>query len=343
MNPEVGLLLDNRYLRHAIEARSAENPERLRRLVPAVRETFGKKCLTFEAQGADMAKIEAVHSSFYLQQVMEHQLSGDPYSYDKDTYLMTQSMQTAELAAGGCLLMADHIMAGDCRRGFAMVRPPGHHAEQGRGMGFCILNNVAITAQYLRSRYQLKRILVLDFDVHHGNGTQEVFYATDEVLFVSIHQRGIFPFSGTVAEIGSGPGEGYTINLPVFAQSGDQEYTYLIGKTLQTIIEQYLPQFILVSAGYDGHKDDSISNIYLTTEWFKTVTMMLRQYAAEACNHKLLMVLEGGYNPESLGEAVMATLEALVAPAKGKVGVLYSERGHQILREHPLHEHWTMY
>jgi len=343
MSSNIGLLLDDRYLQHAIAARSPENPERLRQLVPAVRDRYGAKCRIWQAQGADRPEIEAVHSSFYLQQILEHQNAANPYSYDKDTYLMAESLRTAELAAGGCLLLADHIMAGDCERGFAMIRPPGHHAEQGRGMGFCIVNNVAVTAEYLRSRYKLNRILILDFDAHHGNGTQEIFYGTEEILFVSIHQRGIFPFSGQVEEIGSGSGKGYNINLPVFAQSGDQEFTYLLGKTLQMLVEQYLPQFILVSAGYDGHKDDSISNINLTTEWFTLVTMLLRQYAADACGGKLMMVLEGGYNPNSLAEAVVATIDGLVAPEKKKIGILYSERAHQVLREHPFHDYWTMY
>ena len=256
---------------------------------------------------------------------------------------MPQSMQTAELAAGGCLLLADKIMAGEIKHGFAMIRPPGHHAEAGRGMGFCILNNVAIAAQYLRKSYGLKRILIIDFDVHHGNGTQEVFYSTDEVLFVSIHQKGIFPFSGEAADRGVDAGVGYTINLPVYPQSGDQEFTYLLGRTLQALVEQYLPQFILVSAGYDGHKDDTISNIHLTTEWFKMVTLMLRQYAADVCDDRLLMVLEGGYNPVSLGKSVMATIEGLVAQGRNKVGIPFSERAHQILREHPFHDHWTIY
>jgi acetoin utilization deacetylase AcuC-like enzyme len=209
-------------------------------------------------------------------------------------------------------------------------------------MGFCILNNVAITAQYLIRTYHLSRILVVDFDAHHGNGTQEIFYGTDKVLFVSIHQKGIFPFSGEASELGEGEGRGYNINLPVHSQFGDQEYTYLIGRTLQMVVEQYLPQIIIVSAGYDGHQDDTISGLQLTTEWFGAVTSMFKQHAREACDGKLLMILEGGYNPISLGASVMATLEKLVSTKNEKTGVLYSERAFQIIKDHPMQDFWTM-
>ncbi|EKD34928.1 MAG: hypothetical protein ACD_75C02122G0002, partial [uncultured bacterium] len=238
--------------------------------------------------------------------------------------------------------LADRIMEGTLAHGFAMIRPPGHHAEPGRGMGFCIINNVAVTAQYLRRKYHLNRILILDFDAHHGNGTQEVFYDTDEVLVISIHQRDLFPFTGKASEAGSGPGEGYTINVPVFAQFGDLEYTFLLGRILQSVMEQYLPQIILVSAGYDGHRDETISGTLLTTEWYGLITAMLKQYAREVCGDRLLMILEGGYNPVSLEASVLATLDSLLAARRDKIGVFFSERANQVLKNHPLHSCWTL-
>ena len=335
-------MVDDRYLDHAISGRSLENPQRIRRLAGLVKERYSARCLSCQARLADSAAIEAVHSSFYLQQLREHIVRPDPYSYDRDTYLMEHSFYVAELAAGGCLELADRIMAGDIASGFALIRPPGHHAEPGRGMGFCVFNNVAITAQYLRHNYQLNRILILDFDAHHGNGTQEVFYDTDEVLFLSVHQGGIFPFSGEMSELGTGKGEGDTINIPVFAQFGDAEYTFLLGRVLQGVVEQYLPQIILVSAGYDAHRDETISGTLLTTQWYGLITKMLQQYAHDACGGRLLMILEGGYNPVSLEASVLMTFDSLLQPRQDKIGVLYAERAARLLNNHPLQKYWTL-
>ncbi len=342
MKSKLGLLVDDRYFDHAISQPSPENPERLRRLASIVREKYTENCLICPARTADLADIEAVHSSFYLQQLRDHILRTDPYSYDRDTYLMEHSFYIAELAAGGCLELADRLMGGEIDYGFAMIRPPGHHAEPGRGMGFCVFNNVSITAQYLRRKYHLNRILILDFDAHHGNGTQEVFYDTDQVLFISLHQRGIFPFSGEITEVGVGKGEGYTINIPVFPQFGDVEYTFLLGRILQSVVEQYLPQIILVSAGYDGHKDETISGTLLSTEWYGLITAMLQQYAHEACGDRLLMVLEGGYNPVSLEASVLTTFDSLLTPRQEKIGIFFSERANQLIKDHPMRHYWTL-
>lgn len=342
MKNKVGFLVDDRYLDHATSRRSPENPERLRRLTSIVRERYTERCLACRARTADSADIEAVHSPFYLQQLREHILRPDPYSYDRDTYLMEHSFYVAELAAGGCLELADRIMAGDIESGFAVIRPPGHHAEPGRGMGFCVFNNVSITAQYLRRKYQLNRILIVDFDAHHGNGTQETFYDTNEVMFISVHQGGLFPFSGGVTEIGAGKGKGYTINIPVFPQFGDVEYTFLLGRILQGVVEQYLPQIILVSAGYDSHKDETISGTLLSTEWYGQITRMLKQYAHDACGDRLLMVLEGGYNPVSLEASVLATFDSLLMPRRDKIGIYFSERANRLIKDHPMRNYWTL-
>jgi acetoin utilization deacetylase AcuC-like enzyme len=342
MNNKFGLLLDNRYFNHVIERHSAENPERIRHLYATVREEYQDRICSFAPRAASIEDIQAVHSSFYLQQIREYSVHSDPYLYDRDTYLMEDSLDTALLAAGGCLEMADAVMNKTIDQGFALIRPPGHHAEPGRGMGFCILNNIGITAKYLRNKYQINRILILDFDVHHGNGTQEVFYDSNEVLFISLHQRGIFPYSGAADEIGKDLGAGYTINVPVYPQFGDSEYTYLVGRLLQAVMEQYLPQIILVSAGFDGHKDDSISAVLLSTEWYGNITTMLRQYARDVCENRLIFILEGGYNPVSLECSVLSTLNSFLKPETSRIGVMYSERADKLLRNHPLKSYWTM-
>jgi len=306
MNNRLGLLFDERYLRHRTAKRSLENPGRLRLLNQVVLDRYAGRCTIVPPREATVAEIEAVHSRFYLDQLREHAAHPEPFSYDPDTYLMEESLHTAALAAGGCLTLGDAIMNGAIDCGYALVRPPGHHAEAGRGMGFCVLNNVAIVARYLRDRYQLQRILIIDFDIHHGNGTQEIFYESPEVMFVSIHQRDLFPATGRASETGSGAGAGYTFNVETHAQFGDAEYTFLLGRLLQGIVEQFLPQVILVSDG------------------------------------RLLFVLEGGYNPLSLQDGVLVTLDRLLEPDGARIGVPFSERAETVLRHHPLKSRWNI-
>lgn len=337
-----GIVFDNRYMDHRITQATRENPERLRSLFATVKQQYNGSLETMRPREACMEDIEQIHSNFYLNQIREHAIKHDPFSYDKDTYLMDQSLATAQLAAGGCLELADQIMGGNMEQGFALIRPPGHHAEPGRGMGFCILNNIAITAQYLQDHFQLNRILVIDFDIHHGNGTQEAFYDSDKVLFISIHQNNIFPFSGDAAEIGNAEGLGYNINIPVHSQFGDQEYTFLLGKLLQSVAEQYMPEIILVSAGYDGHREDSISSTLLSTRSFYTMTTLLKQCARDICGNRLLFILEGGYNPVSLEKSVLATIDSLLQPNGSRVGILHSERADALFKNHPLHSFWTL-
>lgn len=342
MSKKPGLLMDQRLFRHAINGASVENPNRLRSIYRSLSDcALGSRFFPIQAAPADTAAVEAIHSRFYLDQLRVHASLEDPFSYDRDTYVMSETMDCAFLAAGGCLQAADAIMAGEIDRGFALVRPPGHHAEPGRGMGFCVLNNAAITAAWLRTHYGLSRILIFDFDVHHGNGSQDAFYCTKDVLFFSIHQNNLFPFTGSASEIGEGAGEGYTINVPVFAQYGDVEYTYLAGQILQAIAEQYLPQFILVSAGFDGHRDDSMSKTQLSTDWFATITRLVRRLAVDYGESRLLILLEGGYNPASLHASVMAVLEALAEPDPQSVGILYSQRAARLIAEHPAKRYWT--
>jgi acetoin utilization deacetylase AcuC-like enzyme len=337
-----GILFDNRLFRHVINQHSPENPKRLRSLYQCLdTPVYHDQFLRIAADRIDMEAVEAVHPRFYLDQIRTHSQSIDPFAYDKDTYVMADTLDSAVLAAGGCLDMAEAVMSGTLDKGFALIRPPGHHAEPGRGMGFCVLNNIAIIAAWLRRVYGLSRILIFDFDVHHGNGTQEAFYGTNEVLVCSFHQNDLFPFTGQASELGEGKGRGYNVNVPVYPQYGDIEYTYLTGQVLQNLVEQYMPQIILVSAGFDGHQDDPISKTHLTTQWFATVTAMLKQMADGTCDGRLLMVLEGGYNPESLQKSVIATLKALVDENCQRVGIMHSSRAASLLANHPVKQFWT--
>ncbi len=339
---KLGLVFDNRYLHHSISTPSPENPDRVRSLYQHLQQNDNTSISHIRPREATRDEICLAHSPFYVEQLREHAVKSDPFSYDRDTYLMEDSLPTARLAAGGCFNLADQIMAGELDYGFALVRPPGHHAMGGRGMGFCIFNNIALSAEYLREQYGLSRILILDFDIHHANGTQEIFYDTNEVLVCSIHQKGIFPFSGSPQETGSGAGQGYTVNIPVYPQFGDPEYTYLLGRLLQGLVEQYLPQFLLVSAGFDGHIDDTISGTLLSTEWYGLITHILRHHASESCDNRLLYVMEGGYNPIALEASVLSTIDAMVKNKLSRPGILSVPRAKKIFDGHPLHQHWTI-
>jgi acetoin utilization deacetylase AcuC-like enzyme len=342
MNNKPGILLDNRLFRHAIDRQSPENPERLRNLYQRLNAPeYRKRFRRIPARSATNEAVEAIHSRFYLDQIVEHGHLTEPYSFDRDTYIMSETLECAYLAAGGCLQMADAIMSGAIDRGFALVRPPGHHAEPGRAMGFCVLNNAAITAAWLQREYGLRRILVFDFDVHHGNGTQEAFYGSNEVLVLSIHQNDLFPFSGAMADLGESQGTGYSINVPVFPRYGDSEYTFLAGHLLQALVEQYMPQIIIVSAGFDGHIDDPISKTHLTTRWYATITKLLHRLSLESCQGRLMLVLEGGYNPTALQASIMAVLEALQDPDPPVVGIMPSARAAKLIADHPAKQFWT--
>lgn len=343
MNKKLGIVKDIRYFDHVITRSSPENPDRIRNLyITLAQPLYSDELRYVTPREASDDEVLAVHSRFYIDQIRALALEGNSFAYDSDTYLMDKTLYTAGLAAGGCLKLADLVMNGEIDYGFALVRPPGHHAEPGRGMGFCVLNNAALTAAYLRRVYGLTRILIFDFDIHHGNGTQEIFYDDDEVLVVSLHQRNIFPFSGKAVEVGRDRGEGYNINIPVFSQFGDQEYTYLAGKVLGAIAEQYLPQIILVSAGYDGHAEDTISDTLLTTKWFGSVTSMLKKAAHEACDNRLLFILEGGYNPVVLEDSVLATINTLMRDDIPCVGIPFSKRADLILSGHPFRAFWSL-
>ena len=339
----LGLVFDNRYLHHSIDKPSLENPNRLHNVYMHLQQKLMQDCfIHIQPRDAVDTEINAVHSPFYMDQLRKHAIKEDPFSYDKDTYLMDDSLPTARLAAGGCFTLADRIMEKDIDYGFGLIRPPGHHATPGRGMGFCIFNNIALTAEYLRDKYGLSRILILDFDVHHANGTQEAFYDSKEVMVFSIHQTDIFPFSGLAQEVGEKDGKGYTINIPVHPQFGNSEYTYLLGRTLQGVVEQFMPQFILVSAGFDGHSEDSISGTTLTSDWFATITHILRRHAAESCENRLLYILEGGYNPVSLEKSIFASMDALLQDKFAKPGILPVSRADKLLENHPMRQYWTI-
>ncbi len=262
-----------------------------------------------EAPPAAESKLELIHSARHVQKIKELALAGGG-AIDPDTYVGEPTYRAALHAAGGACEMARALMAHEASLGFCGVRPSGHHAEPDRAMGFCLFNNVAIAAEFAIAELGAKRVFILDWDVHHGNGTAEAFRHRSDVLFVSIHQSGIYPGTGLMSDLGTGPGEGYTINLPVPAGSEEFLWLSLIEHIVLPVAREFEPDLVLISAGFDAHRDDPLAGCRLDATSFAEMARHVRAFAEEL-DVPLGVVLEGGYEPIALAECVLQTLTAL--------------------------------
>ncbi|MEM3699252.1 MAG: histone deacetylase [Candidatus Bathyarchaeia archaeon] len=262
-----------------------------------------------EPEKASIEHIKLIHDIEYIRFVEAFCRSGGGLLDPEDTVVSLKSFEIALYAAGGTLKAVDLVMNGKYENAFAVVRPPGHHAERFRAFGFCIFNNVAIAAKYLLKNYGLKRIGILDIDAHHGNGTQESFYQTDKVLYVSLHQDPtIFPGTGFSDEIGEGQGLGFNVNIPLPFWTGDRLYLKALREIVVPIIREYKPQIILVSAGLDGHYTDPIGNLSLSVLCYQEIFETVVRLASEICYGKFVSVLEGGYSLKFVGKITAAAI-----------------------------------
>jgi acetoin utilization deacetylase AcuC-like enzyme len=292
------------------------HPEQPARIV-AIEEALGARdWLGFERRlspEASRAQLEAVHPARLINGVHELCAAGGG-AIDADTIVSPGSWEAALHAAGGAVAVVDEVLGGErSRLAVSVHRPPGHHAEAERSMGFCLFNNVAVAARHARDAFGVRRVLILDFDVHHGNGTQDVFYGTDEVLFVSIHQSPLYPGTGAAGETGSGPGAGHTVNLPVPPGSGDAVFGSLVEHVVVPLARAYGPELILVSAGFDAHADDPLADGRVTDAGYATMAASVRALADEL-DVPVGVVLEGGYDLGALARGLVATLEVLGSP-----------------------------
>jgi len=251
------LVSDRRYLKHFAGRSHPERPERVAVMIEMAEELRRAGIFTLSPREASMGELELCHDPAYVAEV-KRSASMPRYDFDPDTHTSPESYQTAVLAAGGVLTAVEAVMDGAADNAFASVRPPGHHALPTRAMGFCLFNNVAIAARYLIRRRGLKRVLVIDWDVHHGNGIQDIFYDSPEVLYFSTHQFPFYPGTGGLDEIGVGAGTGYTVNVPLPATFGDDEYLRVFDDVLAPVARQYRPEFILISSGFDAHFRDPL-------------------------------------------------------------------------------------
>jgi acetoin utilization deacetylase AcuC-like enzyme len=305
-------------LEHDPRVHSPAHPDTPERLVTLERALAERDWLGWErrtAPAADEAALELVHSSRHVRRIMELCAAGGG-AIDPDTFVGESSYRAALHAAGGACAMARDLLAGDSPVGFCGVRPSGHHAERERAMGFCLFNNVAVAAAFAISDLGLRRVLVLDWDVHHGNGTAEIFRARSDVLFASIHQTHLFPGTGPLEDSGSGEGEGYTLNLPVPPGSEEALWLGLIDRVVLPAARAFQPELILVSAGFDAHAEDPLADCRLQTSSFVAMATRVLELARSA-GVPLGVVLEGGYNRQVLAECVCAILPALVGETEG--------------------------
>ena len=301
---------DQLYLEHD----TGQHPENAGRLT-AIMQTLEKSGLLnaltqIEARDATQAELEAVHHKAYIEHVRYTADSGGGW-LDGDTYVSPSSFVAATRAAGGLIALVDAIIRGEVDNGFALVRPPGHHAVATKGMGFCLFNNVAVAAAYVFASHGLERVLIVDHDVHHGNGTADLFYADAHVLYFSTHQYPHYPGTGSLTETGIGKGEGYTVNVPLPAGVGDHGYRRVFEEILAPIVRRYDPQLILVSVGYDVHWREPLASMRLSVTGYAQLTQILKELALETCGGKIAFTLEGGYDLDALACGVAATLEAL--------------------------------
>ncbi len=261
---------------------------------------------------ATLDALAQIHSREHIRHV-ESACRQQAHYLDQDTMISRESYQIARLAAGGVLVAIDGIMSAEIENAFCALRPPGHHAEHSRAMGFCLFNNIAVAARYAQRKHGLKRILIIDWDAHHGNGTQNAFYADPTVFYCSLHQFPHYPGSGTAQEIGQGPGKGFTLNLPMPAGAGDAEYIQAMSASLVPAANEFSPDLVLISAGFDAHQADPLSALNVTNQGFSELTKIVMRIADTNCDGRLISVLEGGYDLQALGEAVAAHLKALLS------------------------------
>jgi acetoin utilization deacetylase AcuC-like enzyme len=305
------LLRDHRFSQHLENIPHLESPKRFR----AFEEMLGDPSLEgrmrqVEPRMASAEELSWVHTPEHIERVAGS--AGKLLtSFDMDTQASERSYDVARLAVGGLFSLMDEVWAGRGTRSFACVRPPGHHAEPGKAMGFCLFNNVALAARYLMERYSVGRIMILDVDLHHGNGTQAAFYDTDRVLFVSTHLFPGYPGTGHYREVGQGEGEGYTVNIPLPKGIGDRDYARILYFFVNPLAQAYRPDIILVSCGFDLYYRDRLGCMAVTAEGYAMIAFLLTHIAEKVCKGRIAFIMEGGYSLRGIRECGLSVMQVL--------------------------------
>jgi acetoin utilization deacetylase AcuC-like enzyme len=311
-----GLAQDERFQRHLTGAGHPERPQRLAQIGSVLRERgIEQACKPVEIVPIDMELVHRIHEQTYVERFRQACSDRRPYIDTPDSGICPESYEIAQLAAGTVIRAVDDVMAGRLDNAFCPVRPPGHHAEFHRSMGFCMFNNIALAARRLLDDHGLTRVLVFDFDVHHGNGTQHTFEEDDRVLFVSLHghPRFVYPGTGYEHERGRGKAAGLTVNVPMLPGSGDEDYRRAFEHPVLPAIEKYRPQFVLISAGFDAHRADPLAPLELETESYGWMTDAIITIAKAHAEGRILSILEGGYDLDALGDSVSLHVTRLLS------------------------------
>ena len=307
---KTGYISDPFYLNHKNEPHP-ENPGRLKAIQTEIESSeFYNNLTLIQPRKATVEDIAKVHDKGYIQNVEESCKNGVK-NLDADTVISTDSYEAALLSAGAGLEAIDNILQGTVDNAFCAVRPPGHHAEQNKAMGFCLFNNVGVIARYAQDVKQLDKIFIFDWDVHHGNGTQHSFYKNSSIFYSSIHQYPFYPGTGGNDETGTGDGLGSNLNFPMRAYSNDADYMDAIEQKLIPVIQKFKPDLIIISAGFDAHEMDPLAQIKLSTECYGKMTQKLMGTADDVCNGRILSVLEGGYDYSALANSVQLHIKTL--------------------------------
>ena len=304
---KVGIVRDEIFLEHITDDYHPENPNRLKHIYSMLNGIDKDGIVYTPPRTATHDEIALNHEPSYIDSIAATQ-GKTQRRLDPDTVTSAKSYEASCVAVGGVLKLIDMLMGSEIDNGFALVRPPGHHAEKTRAMGFCIFNNVAVGARYLEKKYNLHRMLIVDFDLHHGNGTQHSFYRDPEMLYFSIHQYPYYPGTGWYEDVGEGDGKGYTVNVPFSYGMGDDDYVHAFREVLIPISDAYKPEFVLVSAGFDNYYNDPLGGMIVTEGGFAMMTKILLDIAEKHCNGKALFTLEGGYDLNGLTSSVKAVI-----------------------------------
>lgn len=300
---KVGFIYDDIFLRHVTPDWHPERKERLVQIVSSLKKSgLWENLIRIKPRRATYEEIALIHTDDYISRI---KTSGVGY-LDPDTYMSEDSLEAALYAAGAVIEAVEQCKRGEIERAFCAVRPPGHHAEAERAMGFCIFNNIAVGARYAQKR-GYKKVFVIDYDVHHGNGTQHIFEEDDTVFYFSTHEYPHYPGTGKDSEKGIGKGKGYTCNVPMSSGTGDKEYLSVYQNILPPLVQAFEPDLILVSAGYDIHRNDPLSGIRVSDEGIRSIVNSI----LSCSSNPFIFALEGGYNLSALGESVRITIEEM--------------------------------
>ncbi len=312
---KTGLVYDDVYLKHDTGSRHPESPQRLVAIISRLEKKLkeGKLLLISPKRLPTVLEwITTIHSPEYVKRVKESCQSQVEYMDSIDTPISKESYDVALMAVNGVLTAIDEVIQGNVKNAFCAIRPPGHHALKDEAMGFCLFNNVAIAARYIQKKYGLSKVLIVDWDVHHGNGTQDAFYDDPTVLYFSVHRSPFYPGTGYEDEKGKGKGLGYTINVNMKVGSGDASYKKVFDDILKPKAIEFNPDFVLISAGFDAHKDDPLGGMNITTDGYAKMTKVVKDIAEKCCNGRLVSVLEGGYSLSGLAESVDSHISTLM-------------------------------